>query len=395
MHYEVAIIGAGVAGACAAIELSRAGAAVLLLEKETGPHHKVCGEFISGECLPVLQKLGIDFEALGATHIHQVVLQAGRASLSAPLPFGARGLSRLALDHQLILSAEASGAHVARGTLVKRVLPITGEPTPRHPSFVIETSQQTYTARQIFLATGKHDLKSLQVRKGREADAVAFKRHVKLPAPALSELEGRVEFFIFSGGYAGLSRVEGELANLCFILDRNTVKAVGTGWESLIDYLTRQNARLQRLLDTAQWQWRKPLAIANIPYGFVYRHPGALPDTFVLGDQFAVIPSLTGDGMSQAVFTAQQAVAFYQQIRSGLDRREAIRRYHEKVGKPFRKQVRTSYYVQQLFRSPTATAWGLQLLKPFPNVIGRLAQYTRVRFPLGDPHAPATGRRKN
>jgi flavin-dependent dehydrogenase len=41
MHYDVAIIGAGVAGACAAIELSRAGATVLLLEKEKGPHHKV------------------------------------------------------------------------------------------------------------------------------------------------------------------------------------------------------------------------------------------------------------------------------------------------------------------------------------------------------------------
>ncbi len=270
MQYDVAIIGAGVAGACAAIELSRAGATVLLLEKERGPHHKVCGEFISGECLPVLAALGIDFEALGATHIHRAVLQAGRASLPVALPFGARGLSRLALDHQLVNRAEDAGAHVVRGVLVKQVSPSPCEPAPCNPSFVIQTSQQTYTARQIFLATGKHDLKPLQVRRGREADAVGFKRHVKLPVSVMSELEGRVEFFIFSGGYAGLSLIEEGLANFCFILDRHTVKTVGSAWEQLTHHLTRQNARLQRLLDAAVWQWRKPLTIANIPYGFVY-----------------------------------------------------------------------------------------------------------------------------
>lgn len=394
MLYDVAILGAGVAGACAAIELSRAGAAVLLLEKERGPHHKVCGEFISGECLPVLENLGINFEALGATHIHQVVLQAGRAALTAVLPFGARGLSRLALDHQLINRAEDSGAHVARGVLVKQVLPTIGETEPRHPGFVIKTSQQTYIARQIFLATGKHDLKPFQVRIGREADAVGFKRHVRLSASARSELQGRVEFFIFPGGYAGLSLIEEGLANFCFILDRHTVKTVGSGWEHLTHYLTGQNARLQYLLHTAVWQWRKPLAMANIPYGFVYQTPRR-PETFVLGDQFAVIPSLTGDGIAQAVFTAQQAVAFYHQIRSGLDRGLAIRQYNDRVGQPFRKQVRTSYYVQQLFRSKIATEWGLQLLKPFPKVIQRLAQHTRVRFPLEDHHAHATGCRKN
>jgi flavin-dependent dehydrogenase len=395
IHYDVAIIGAGVAGACAAIELSRAGATVVLLEKEKAPHHKVCGEFISGECLPVLEQLGVDFEALGATHIHQVVLRAGCASLQADLPFGARGLSRLSLDHQLMTNAEDAGAHVARGVLVKQVLPKSCAPASLTSSFVIETSQQPYTARQIFLATGKHDLKPLHVRKGREANAVGFKRHAKLPAALLAELEGRVELFLFRSGYAGLSLVEGGLANLCFILDRRTVRAVGSSWEQLTSYLAHQNTRLQRLLSAAQWQWRRPLATANIPYGFIYQQ--ALPDTFVLGDQFSVIPSLTGDGIAQAVFTAQQAVARYRDIGSGLDRRIAIQQYNQQVGQAFRKQVRWGYEVQRLLRYHILTAWGLRLLQPFPkaNVIERLIRHTRVPWLQENKDAHPTGRRQN
>ncbi len=386
MQYDVAIIGAGVAGACAAIELSRYGVAVLLLEKEKEPHPKVCGEFISGECLPVLEKLGVDFDALGAAHINEVILRAGRTSLPAALPFGGRGLSRLTLDQRLINIAEEAGAHVVRGTRVKQVLPMTAPSGPYPLSFAVRTSGLTYTARQIFLATGKHDLKPLQVRQGRESEAIGFKRHIKLPASILAELEGRVELYIYPGGYAGLSRIEGGLANFCFILNRHTVKAVGSGWDSLTHYLARQHTRLQHLFSAATWQWSNPSTIANIPYGFIYQHASSrspsLPDTFVLGDQFSVIPSLTGDGIAQAVFTAQQAAAFYHQILSGLDRRTAIRRYNESVAKPFRRQIRTSYYLQQLFRSQIATAWGLRLLNPFPHLIGRLAKHTRVRFSL-------------
>ena len=44
MTVEVAIVGGGPAGAALAVLLARAGKAVTLLERETGPHDKVCGE---------------------------------------------------------------------------------------------------------------------------------------------------------------------------------------------------------------------------------------------------------------------------------------------------------------------------------------------------------------
>ena len=43
----VLVIGGGLAGAAAAVHLAGAGRDVCLLERTTGPHDKVCGEFLS------------------------------------------------------------------------------------------------------------------------------------------------------------------------------------------------------------------------------------------------------------------------------------------------------------------------------------------------------------
>ena len=62
-------VGGGLAGAAFAIELARSGRRVLVLERSRGPHHTVCGEFLSEETQVVLGSLGIDPQVLGATTI--------------------------------------------------------------------------------------------------------------------------------------------------------------------------------------------------------------------------------------------------------------------------------------------------------------------------------------
>ena len=45
--FDCAIIGGGLAGLCLAIQLADADRSVVLLEKNSYPFHKVCGEYIS------------------------------------------------------------------------------------------------------------------------------------------------------------------------------------------------------------------------------------------------------------------------------------------------------------------------------------------------------------
>src|SRR5581483_323604 len=88
------------------------------------------------------------------------------------------------------------------------------------------------------------------------------------------------------------------------------LQRIGADWRAQSAYFAQQSPLLAELLDGAEPRWTKPVAVAAIPYGYVRR--GVLsPAIFPVGDQLAVIPSFTGDGMSIALLTgvaAAQAV---------------------------------------------------------------------------------------
>ncbi|WP_317045319.1 FAD-dependent oxidoreductase [Formosa algae] len=66
LFFDVIIVGGGLAGLSSAIHLSKGNLNVLVIEKNSYPKHKVCGEYISNEVLPYLNFLDIDVFKLGA-----------------------------------------------------------------------------------------------------------------------------------------------------------------------------------------------------------------------------------------------------------------------------------------------------------------------------------------
>ena len=95
-------VGGGLAGAAFAIELARSGRRVLVLERSRGPHHAVCGEFLSEAAQAVLGSLGLDLQGLGATAITRFRLVKGERQATVRLPFAAAGLSRFRIDEALL-----------------------------------------------------------------------------------------------------------------------------------------------------------------------------------------------------------------------------------------------------------------------------------------------------
>src|SRR5258706_12861623 len=116
-NYDVIIAGGGPAGASAAIHLATGGARVLLLEQKQFPRPKLCGEFISPECMPHFERLGVAEQMFAASpaRLTETVFYSRKArSVSVPSAwFGARGAafgsSRAEMAERLFLRPNVCG----------------------------------------------------------------------------------------------------------------------------------------------------------------------------------------------------------------------------------------------------------------------------------------------
>src|SRR5712691_10055249 len=159
--YDVIIAGAGPAGTSAAIHLVRRGARVLLVEQKKFPRAKLCGEFISPECLKHFDQLGVADRMLsaGGECLTQTVFYSrGGRSVSVPSSWfdnqnEALGLSRAEMDHKLLERARTVGVDVLEETQVSGLM-CEGQ----HVRGVQLRSQDAVseaTARVIIDATGR------------------------------------------------------------------------------------------------------------------------------------------------------------------------------------------------------------------------------------------------
>jgi menaquinone-9 beta-reductase len=131
-------------------------------------------------------------------------------------------------------------------------------------------------------------------------------------------LRGFLELFLFPGGYGGLSIVEEDIANLCLVARSLELRKVG-GLARLLETILDENRHLQSCLQDAMPLWEKPLAISPIPYG---HFAGLSAGLWCVGDQAAVMPSFTGDGMAIALHSGALAVQMYLN-------HETANRYHD------------------------------------------------------------------
>jgi flavin-dependent dehydrogenase len=131
--------------------------------------------------------------------------------------------------------------------------------------------------------------------------------HWQLASAQTMALRDFIEVFLFPGGYGGLSLVEGGMANLCLVVRRSVLRKVA-GWPALLAGILTENRHLQQRMQGSRALWERPLAISPIPYGYLAARPSGF---WCVGDQAAVIPSFTGDGMSIALHSASLAARMY------------------------------------------------------------------------------------
>ncbi|HEY6849925.1 MAG TPA: FAD-dependent oxidoreductase [Terracidiphilus sp.] len=366
MQDEVLILGGGVAGCAASIALARKGRSVTLIEREPTPRHKVCGEFLSGEALEDLHALGIEVASLGAVAIDYVRLAAARRAAEAPLPFPAASLTRKSLDAALIAAAIAVGVRIKQGCSVQSLSRATANLWQAKLD-----DGTTCEAPTAFLATGKHDLRG----HGRPKDPhqwVAFKMYYRLSAAQAADVADASELTLYSGGYGGIQPVEGGITNFCCVVQRRYFARAGLRWEGLLAKMQQDCPHLAMRLDGAEPLLGKPITITHIPYGYIRR---ATEDgLYCVGDQAAVIPSFTGDGISIALHTARRAAAAYLAA-------EPAPVFQQKMRSALLPQMRLAEIAADGLNNALARAVLPFCLRVWPGAMRVTARLTRVTQP--------------
>ncbi|GLR65759.1 FAD-dependent oxidoreductase [Acidocella aquatica] len=360
----IVIAGGGLAGAATATLLAQAGREVTLIERESAPAHKICGEFMSTEAQVCLRQLGLDCGALGGARITHVRLIRGKRSITAKLPFEGLGLTRKTLDETLLNHAAQAGVSLQRGHAIRRISFSGG--------IQVEIDRSPpLTPRTLFLATGKHDTRGAP-RAGRASPLIGFKTYFRLNPAQHAALAGHVELYLFPGGYAGMQLVENGEANFCLLVEPALFAHSGGKFPALLEHLQTISPPLAARLAGAQTLLPTPLTIARVPYGFVHRpHAQDPANMFRLGDQAAVIASFTGDGMAIALHSAALAAGHFL-------RGETSQTYHRRLARDVSGQIRRATALHAALSAPLLGPALFAAARIFPQALAISAAFTRV-----------------
>lgn len=356
----ILIVGGGLAGLIAAIDLALRGYSVQVLEQKSYPRHKVCGEFVSTEVLPYLKRLG----AYPASHqpplmdTLQITATSGR-KLRSPLDIPSFGISRYTWDSFLLRRARDLGVQVVTGCKVQDI-------HFQKDHFSLSDHQGNhYQSTVVLAAYGKqHRWNSHSRGAGRY---LGLKMHYRAPWPA-----GEVHLHNFKGGYCGVSPVEEGRINLCYLVERRAVAHYAHPFDFHHHGLS-QNPFLEHFLHQAEPLFAKPLTISQIDFS---PRPVVQEHQLLLGDAAGLIHPFCGNGMAMAVGAARLAVVEVDRFCRGLQSREEMeQRYQSQWKHAFARRLRVGRWARPLFGRRKLTDGALQFFDQQPAMLKRALKY--------------------
>ncbi len=356
---DVLILGGGLAGLTAAIHLSSLGFQVTVIEKNEYPKHKVCGEYISNEVLPYLNWLKLDLEELNPTTITtlQFSIKSGK-TITTTLPLGGFGISRYTLDNFLFQKAVKNGCHVVMETVENVVF--------NDDSFVTITSNGVEMKSKFVLgAFGKRSTIDQKMKRKfikQKSPWLAVKGHYKGNFP-----DDVVGLHNFKGGYCGVSKVENDVVNICYLADYDTFKNYKNVEEYQVSVIEK-NPNLKSIFESMSLIFEKPITISQISFAEKQTVDNHI---LMIGDTAGLIHPLCGNGMAMAIHSAKIASELVSKyLRKEIPSRQVLEeRYIREWDYNFKQRLKFGRWLSSLLQNPKLSEVALRILTVFPFLL--------------------------
>ena len=400
-HYDVAIIGAGVAGSMVALLCSRAGLRTVLLERHRFPRHKICGCCVNGRAFQMLRRAGLESglrQLQPATTSSLAVRYRGR-KLNVSMPTGF-AVSRRMMDQWLVDEAIASGCQFV-DEVTASVQPLASESDevpvanfdsckPGHPEERIiqlrfanchsphgatpadddfSASRDLQVCARIVLVCDGLGHPSLHLLPSFKAEPAAGSRiglgavFPRMAADAWIR-QGEVLMAVASQGYAGVVQIEDNQFNLAAAIDPSCLSKSNSPLDCLANLFHSARVPMPQELRNAAIKGTVPLTRS------ARRIAGHR--LFLLGDATGYVEPFTGEGMAWALTAATIAIPFVvSAIRNGWSY-ELINRWQASSSETTRTQQKVCRLLSATLKHPWLLPPVMTTCQFFPTLTQRV-----------------------
>jgi geranylgeranyl reductase family protein len=347
-HADVAIVGGGPAGSACAICCAAAGLRTIVLERETFPREKVCGDCLNPACWPVLRRMGIDEGVRALPHGNLDAVEfigIGGARISVALPSGGDreiAVKRSLFDDLLLKRAHAVGADVRHKAMVTRI------EKSRHGDWILDVVGNVVSTPILVAADGRNSTvaRLRRLLPSVERERIALQTHVPLPL----DFGNRVVLQFLPEGYSGQAPVDTDELNLCLVGKARDV-------ERLKAWATNEF----RISTNQPWRTITPLSRSAIE--------PARENLFLIGDAARVVEPFTGEGIYYALRSGELAANAILAVIRGEDRETAIREFVRHYTDMYRGRLWINEMARLAVVSPRAGSALVRVAKVFPGAL--------------------------
>lgn len=329
-RYDIVIIGAGPAGAAAAVTARKKGLSVALVDKAAFPRAKLCGGLVTGRCAGHLREVfDLDlipglFEERRNFEFHMGARDLGRLDDVPPVHL----TMRWDFDRLLHGRAIRAGAQDFTGRRVETLDPGTdsvtldGGETLRYKVLIGADGVQSVVAKALF-------------GRAFDPDKVGFALEIEAPATAANaDTALRIDFAAADWGYG-------------WSFPKSRATTVGLGG------LHRHNADMAAHLEAYRAKLDLPEGKTVkghfLPFGEAKKRPGR-GNVLLVGDAAGFVDPLTGEGIGYAIQSgAMAAETGARAIREG--RQILATSYYRAATRPIRTDIAQARMLRPLMFS--------------------------------------------